>query len=84
MVTSIRVTIEVLAGIRTPRRERIVGLELPEDSTVRDALLTYGFKENEIEFLRVWRGGELANLHTELKDADKLSVAIPLSGGFLH
>jgi molybdopterin converting factor small subunit len=77
----LRVTVEVLAGIRPPRQERKASLELPDGSTVRDALLAYGFPTDQIRFLRVWRGDELADLNTKLKDGDAISVAIPLSGG---
>jgi len=84
MVLMIQVTIEILAGIQTPRKDRIAKLELSEEATVKDALLMYGFEEKQIEFLRVWRGEELADLHTKLEDEDRLAIAIPLSGGSSH
>lgn len=64
----VRVVIEILAG----------------GVTVKNALLSYDFKEEKIEFLRNWRGEELADLHTRLEEGDRLMVAVPLSGGSLH
>ena len=65
--------VEVVAAF--PRRESVVAVELPEGSTVQDALLKSGVKFNP-RFLGVF--GEPATPETRLRDGDRVEVYRPL------
>jgi hypothetical protein len=78
---TIRVRVQLLPGVRPVRGERNFEIELQEGATVRDLLLAAGFRESEIEYIRVWVGKNLASLHTVLRDSDDATVGVPLGGG---
>jgi molybdopterin converting factor small subunit len=76
-----RVKVELLPGLRPIRGEKRFEIELNDGATVKELLLSIGFRENEIEHLRVWVGKDMASLHTVLKDSDEVTMGVPLGGG---
>ena len=76
-----RVTVEVLGHIRNllPEGESSASLDLPEGSTVGDALRAIGVPDGE-----QWNAGvdgQLVDAHTALKEGNRLLVFTPIGGG---
>lgn len=78
---TIRVKIELMPVLKRLREERKFELELPDDATVRTMLANVGFKENELEHLRIFINNNLARLDKVLKDGDDIWVGIVVGGG---
>ena len=78
---TIRVKIELMPVLKRLREERKFELELPDDATVRTMLANVGFKENELEHLRIFVNNNLARLDKVLKDGDDIWVGIVVGGG---
>lgn len=72
-----------VTGLRPVREERKFEIELREGVTVKELLLDIGFKENEVEYLRVWVGKDWVSLYTVLNDSDEVTIGVPLGGGNL-
>lgn len=78
---SIRVKVELMSAVRCPREERNFELELPSGATVRMMLTMIGFKEDEVEHLRVFVNNKWAHLDKALKDDDEVWVGVVVGGG---
>ncbi|MBC7218936.1 MAG: MoaD/ThiS family protein [Hadesarchaea archaeon] len=81
---SIRVKVELMPGLRPIRRENVFEMELPADTTLKSMLLEAGFREDEIEHLRVFVNEKLAPLNKALKDGDNIWIGIVMGGGEHH
>ncbi|MEM2890301.1 MAG: MoaD/ThiS family protein [Candidatus Hadarchaeum sp.] len=80
----IRIKVELMPGLRPVREENVFEMELPPDSTLKSMLLEVGFREDEIEHLRVFVNEKLASLNKELKDGDNIWIGIVMGGGEYH
>lgn len=78
---TIRVKVELMPGIRRVQKKNIFDVELPKDSTLKTMLIKTGFKEDEIEHLRVFVNEKLTSLNKVLKDGDSIWVGIIIGGG---
>jgi len=78
---AIRVKIELMPVLKRLREERNFELELPDNATVRTMLTNVGFKENELEHLRIFVNNKWAHLDKVLKDGDDIWVGIVVGGG---
>lgn len=78
---TIRVKIELMYVLKRLREERNFELELPDDATVRTMLANVGFKENELEHLRIFVNNKWARLDKVLKDSDDIWVGVVVGGG---
>lgn len=78
---AIRVKIELMPVLKRLREERNFELELPDNATVRTMLTNVGFKENELEHLRIFVNNKWAHLDKVLKDGDDIWVGIIVGGG---
>ncbi|MDI6642728.1 MAG: MoaD/ThiS family protein [Candidatus Hodarchaeaceae archaeon] len=67
--------------LRRLRKERKFDLELPANATVRTVLAKLGFKEDEMEHLRIFINNEWARLNKALKDGDAIWVGVIVGGG---
>ncbi|MEM3420942.1 MAG: MoaD/ThiS family protein [Candidatus Hadarchaeum sp.] len=81
---SIRVKVELMPGLRPVRKENVFEMELPPESNLKSMLLEVGFREDEIEHLRVFVNEKLASLNKELKDGDNIWIGIVMGGGDDH
>lgn len=70
-----------MSGLRPVRKNNVFDLELPDDSTLKSMLIKTGFKEDEIEHLRVFVNEKLTSFNKALKDGDDIWVGIILGGG---
>ena len=70
-----------MPGLRPVRKNNVFDLELPDDSTLKSMLIKTGFKEDEIEHLRVFVNEKLVSFNKALKDGDDIWVGIILGGG---
>jgi len=78
---TIHVKIELMPVLKRLREERNFEQELSDDATVRTMLANIGFKENELEHLRIFINNKLAHLDKVLKDGDDIWVGIVVGGG---
>lgn len=78
---SIRVKVELMPHLRRSRKETTFGLELPEDTTVETMLAKLGFKEEEMQHLRIFANNKAAPLDKMLKDGDDIWVGVVVGGG---
>ncbi|MFQ6129793.1 MAG: MoaD/ThiS family protein [Candidatus Hadarchaeaceae archaeon] len=78
---TIRVKIELMPVLKRLRKERNFELELSDDATVKTMLENVGFKENELEHLRIFVNNKLAHLDKVLKDGDDIWVGVVVGGG---
>lgn len=78
---TIRVKVELMPGIRRVRKGNVFNLEIPANSTLKSMLIKTGFKEDEIEHLRIFVNGKLVPLNKALKDGDNIWVGIVIGGG---
>lgn len=78
---TIRVKVELMPTLRRLREEKNFDLKLPDDATVGAALEKLGFKEDEMEHLRVFVNNKWARLDRTLKDGDDMWVGVVVGGG---
>ena len=78
---SIRVKVELMPGLRPIRKEKVFDLQLPEKTTLKSTLTKIGFKEEEVEHLRVFVNEKITDLNKVLKDGDSIWIGIILGGG---
>ncbi len=78
---TMRVKVELMTGLRRAQKEKIFEMELPKESTVKDLLLKIGFKEDEIEHLRVFVDEKLVTQSKVLKGGENIWVGIIIGGG---
>lgn len=78
---TMRVKVELMPGLGRARKENTFSLELPNSTTLKSALVKAGFKEDEVEHLRVFVNEKIAPLDQMLKDGDAVWVGIVLGGG---
>ncbi len=78
---TISVKIELVPVLKHLREETNFELELPDDATVRTMLANVGFKENELEHLRIFINNKWARLDKALKDGDDIWVGVIVGGG---
>ena len=70
-----------MPGVRRIQKESVSDLELPCDTTLKTAVIKLGFKDDEIEHLRIFVNNKLASIHKVLKDGDYIWVGIIMGGG---
>ena len=70
-----------MSGLRPVQKNNVFDLELPDDSTLKSMLIKTGFKEDEIEHLRVFVNEKFVSFNKVLKDGDDIWVGIILGGG---
>ena len=77
-----RVTVEALGNLRRHLRGsgNSVALELPEGSTVRDALSAAGVPADASWNASI--GGRLVYAETALEDSDRVLIFAPIGGGW--
>ena len=78
---TIRVKVELIPTLRRSRKETKFDLELPDVTTVEAMLAELGFKEDEMEPLRIFVNNKSARLDKVLKDDDGVWVGIIVGGG---
>lgn len=78
---TIRVKVELMPTLRRLREGRSFGLELPDNTTVGTMLAELGFKEDEIEHLRIFVNNKWARLDKLLKEGDDIWVGVVVGGG---
>lgn len=80
---TIRVKVELMPTLRRFREKTKFDLELPDDANVRMLLTELGFKEDEMEHLRIFVNNEFAQFEKVLKDGDTIWVGIVVGGGLI-
>ncbi len=78
---TIRVNVELMPGLGRVKKENVFVLDLPVSTTLKAMLLKTGFKEEEIEHLRVFVNERIVPLNKPLKNGDNVWVGIVLGGG---
>jgi len=78
---TIRVKVELIPTLRRSRKETKFNLELLDGTTVNAMLAELGFKEDEMEPLRIFVNNKSARLDKVLKDDDGVWVGIIVGGG---
>jgi len=78
---TMKVNVELMPGLGRARKENLFSLELPVNATLKSALIKAGFKEDEVEHLRVFVNEKIVPLEKTLKDGDQIWVGIVLGGG---
>ena len=77
----IRVKIEIVPGLKNPRKEHRFDMDLPDDATVKNMLMEIGYEEKETEHLMVSISNKLVPMEKKLKDGDDIFVWAPIGGG---
>jgi len=77
----IRVKIEIVPGLKNPRKEHRFDMDLPDNATVKTMLMEIGYEEKEIEHLMVSISNKLVPMEKKLKDGDDIFVWAPIGGG---
>ena len=78
---TIKVNIEIIPGLKNPRKEHRFDMDLPDDATVKTMLKEIGYEEKEIEQLMVSISNRLVPKEKRLKDGDDIFVWAPIGGG---
>ncbi len=81
MFMTMKVNIELMPGLGRARKENKFSVELPANATLKAALVKAGFKDDEVEHLRVFVNEKIVSLDKSLKDGDQVWVGIVLGGG---
>ncbi|MGQ9787857.1 MAG: FAD binding domain-containing protein [Candidatus Hadarchaeaceae archaeon] len=72
-----------MPGLRPIRKENVFEMELPTEITLQSMLLKAGFREDEIEHLRVFVNEKLAPLNKALKNGDNIWIGIVIGGEYI-
>jgi sulfur carrier protein ThiS len=78
---TIKVKIEIIPGLKNPRKEHRFDMNLPDSATVKTMLREIGYEEKEIEQLMVSISNKLVPTEKKLKDGDDIFVWAPIGGG---
>ncbi len=79
----IRVKVELMPGLGRERREPKFELDLADGSNMKSMLAKIGFKEDEVDHLRVFVNEKLVSSSKVLKDGDEVWVGIIIGGGLV-
>jgi sulfur carrier protein ThiS len=77
----IRVKVEIVPGLKNPRKEHRFDMDLPDNATVKNMLMEIGYEEKETEHLMVSISNKLVPMEKKLKDGDDIFVWAPIGGG---
>ena len=78
---TICVKVELMPNLRRLREDTKFNLELSDGTMVKAMLAELGFKEDEIEHLRIFVNNKFARLDNVLKDGDAIWVGVVVGGG---
>jgi sulfur carrier protein ThiS len=78
---TIRIKIEIVPGLKNPRKEHRFDMDLPDNATVKNMLMEIGYEEKETEHLMVSISNKLVPMEKKLKDGDDIFVWAPIGGG---
>ncbi len=79
---TIQVKVELMPAVRRVREEKNFELKLPDGAIVRAMLAELGFREDEVEHLRIFVNNKWSPLDKTLKDGDEIWVGIIIGGGW--
>ena len=76
-----RVFVEYTGAIASHSGKKQEWVELEAEETVKDLLLSLGYRKEHLRFIVVTVDGERASLENQLKDQTAVTLFLPAGGG---